>query len=272
MPSQLHTIISIAKSHIEYTINELTIIIQNDISELKSKNPKFKTTLNTFAAYVQHITNLTRGTYKLIKDENLYSSRILLHSLIEHAFIVDFLARNAIEDKSDNTCKEFLAYCKSQQENIQQVKTQLLYKHPEHISLKSKPSESHSIFESTYASIQKDSGKFCFTEIFNYLRNSKGSHVSDVYNKGIEFYQKYYAVYSDLSLTVHGNEFPEKSKLNFNDSFENEFDTLGIIEALIDVHFFACLSIIGFFAFLDKKFEDKIMKIIDIQLEFYKKF
>lgn len=268
----------IAKPYIEDISDIIQEVILNDLGTLNKEGYKHSIrALPIFAVRTFHISN---GIINLILEDNIYSAKILLRSLIEHAFKINFLTTKSINDNNGQIFEDYYIFCDLAEEL--QYQKSLDYKSniltEEDIDqesweklLKKKPE----IEKYSKKQIFKKANEFTFRNIFKFINENKPvdykNEKDELMKKSFESFLMLGGIYSDLSSFIHGGPFAEPYAFPSNDKEDDNFEILDVIENVMIMHFYANISILDFWNKLNNKYDKKILKVHELMMDYYKK-
>lgn len=281
MENKINALSIIAKPYIERIFNEITLIIQNDYEKLKVSNPQYKESLRVNSILETRIYRIILGILDLVLEDNIYSSKILLRSLIEHCVKLDYLTQKSLTSKNDNIFKEYLLF-NDLAEELQYLKglnytSKILNKTEiDNEALQDLINRKPEIKQYSENQIFEKASQFTFRNMFKFINETKDRDPFDLnndnYRKGFEAFLHIGALYSDLSSFVHGGPSADKFVLLMHlDKEEQDFEVLNMIEQVMAMNFYACIIFIAFCNKLDNKYDPNIQRIFDCQLEYYDK-
>lgn len=281
MENKINALSIIAKPFAERIFNEITIIIQNDYEKLKDSNPQFKESLRVISILETRIFSIVLGILNLVLEDNIYSSKILLRSLIEHCVKLDYLTQISLYSKNDNIFNEYLIF-NDLAEELQYLKglnytSKILNnKDIDYEALKDLKRRKPDVQQYTEKQIFEKASQFGFRNMFKYINETKDRNPFDLKNedfrKGFEAFLHIGTLYSDLSSFVHGGPAADKFVLLMHlDQEEQNVEILDMVEQVMAMNFYACIIFIAFCNKLENKYDENIKRIFDCQLEYYNK-
>lgn len=281
MDPKINDLTLIAKPHIDKINQEVTKIIQKDCGNLIKKYPKYKQAFRVAPIFESRIFLIIDGIINLVTEDNLYGSKILLRSLIDHTVKLDYLIHRALEDKDDRIFKEYLLFSDLAEE-LQYLK-ELNYKSKiinevdiDEKALKDLIKRKPEIKKYSNNQIFEKSNQFGFKNMFKYINEERERNHLEFDNEdikaGFEAFLHISALYSDLSSFIHGGPAADKFVLLMHlDKEEHDNEVIEIVEQIMTLNFYACIVFIGFCNKLENKYDSFIRRIIKCQIEYYKK-
>ncbi|AZQ43921.1 DUF5677 domain-containing protein [Nonlabens ponticola] len=267
----------IAKRYIEDISDIIQEVILNDLASLNKDGYKHSVrALPIFAVRTLHISN---GIISLILEDNIYSAKILLRSLVEHAFKINFLTAKSLGDNNGQIFEDYYIFCDlaeklQYQKSLDYKSTVLTEDDIDQESweklLKNKPE----IEKYSKTQIFKKANEFTFRNIFKFNIENKSvdykNEKNELMKKSFESFLMLGAIYSDLSSFIHGGPFAESYAFPSNDKEDDNFEILDVIENVMITHFYANISILNFWNNLNNKYDDKMLKVHELILDYYK--
>lgn len=281
MDPKINDLTLIAKPYIDKINQEVTKIIQKDCGNLIKKYPKYKQAFRVAPIFESRIFLIIDGIINLVTEDNLYGSKILLRSLIDHTVKLDYLIHRALEDKNDRIFKEYLLFSDLAEE-LQYLK-ELNYKSKiinevdiDEKALKDLIKRKPEIKKYSNNQIFEKSNQFGFRNMFKYINEDREKNHLEFDNKdikaGFEAFLHISALYSDLSSFIHGGPAADKFVLLMHlDKEEHDNEVIEIVEQIMALNFYACIVFIGFCNKLENKYDSFIRRIIKCQIGYYKK-
>ena len=281
MEKKINSLPLIAKPYTDRIFNEITIIIQNDYEKLKKSHPNFKESLRVISILETRIYSIVLGIFELVQEDNIYSCKILLRSLIEHCVKLDYLTQTSLQYQNDNIFKEYLIF-NDLAEELQYLKglnytskilNNIGIDYEAFQDLKRRKPE---VQQYTEKQIFEKASQFGFRNMFKYINETKDKNPFDLKNEdfknGFKAFLHIGTLYSDLSSFVHGGPTADKYVLQMHlDKEEENMEILDMVEQVMAMNFYACIVFIAFCNKLENKYDDNINRIIDCQIEYYKK-
>lgn len=268
----------IAKPYIEEISDVVKELILNNLSDLNK--PGYKQAVRAIPLFTIKILHLSNGIIDLIISDNIYSSKMLLRSLVEHAFKINFLTKKSIQESNGKIFEEYYLFCDLAEE----------LQYQKNLDYKSKILDDQEIDEKAYQeliekkpeikkyskrTIFEKSNQFTFRNTFKYANESEGKIENidniELIRKGEEGFLMLGGFYSDLSSFVHGGPFAESYVFPSKDPEDDNKEILDIVENVMVIHFYANLRILEFWNNLNPKYKDEIIKINDLMLDYYQK-
>ncbi|MES2837801.1 MAG: DUF5677 domain-containing protein [Bacteroidota bacterium] len=281
MSENINKISVIAKPYIEKIFNEVFKIIENDLGALIKNHPEFNESFRYLSIFEVRISRIIHGILDLLLKDNLYSCKILLRPLIEHTLKLDYLIQKSLSDKNDNIFKEYALFCDLYEELQYQksldFKSKILTgEEIDEVAFQDLIKRRPEIKEYSRNKIIEKANQFTFRNIFKYLNEN---HEYDFINSSDEKMKKSYktylqigSLYSDLSSFIHGGTFADGFELKIQlDKEINDFEIIDISEYVVIMNFYASIAFIGFCNTLENKYDENIKRVVDYQLEYYKK-
>jgi hypothetical protein len=74
------------------------------------KNAKYKDIITVLSSFIGNVNFIKNGIYDLYESQNVYSTRILFRSLIEHFLRFQYLVLRYCELKDGSVFKEYIEY------------------------------------------------------------------------------------------------------------------------------------------------------------------
>lgn len=104
---------------LDFEISEVYASVTVELSEAM-KNSSYKHTLMHLYSLVASCESIKSGIEDAFQSSNLYVSKSLLRSLVEHFLRFNYLCFSHVENKSDSVAKEFSEFCalKEEMDNI----------------------------------------------------------------------------------------------------------------------------------------------------------
>lgn len=279
MTKTINKLSYIAQPYVEKIGAELQGIFTEDFGELINNHENYKDALGVLSIFYVRISKLTKGTLNLVAEDNLYSASSLLRVLIEHSFKVEFLVEKSLIEQNDNIYKDYLLFCdlseelqyqKSLDYKIQKLGDAEIDENAYLDLVKRKPE----LKKYSKNQINEKANQFTFRNIFRFLNERSASSRTIDENMKM-FYGAYLhtgALYSDLSSFVHGGPFADTFEFRIHlDEDEHDKEIFNLVENLMVMHFAPCLVITSFLSKLENKYEPKMQRMADIQMEYYKK-
>lgn len=271
----------IAKPYIEKVFNEVFKIIENDLGTLIKNNPEFNQSFRYLSIFEVRISRIVQGILDLLLQDNLYSCKILLRPLIEHTLKLDYLIQKSLSDNNDEIFKEYALFCdlseESQYQKSLDFKTKILTdKEIDEEAYQDLIKRKPEIKDYSKNKISEKANQFTFRNVFRYLNNNRDydyvNSTDDNLKKSYETYLHIGSLYSDLSSFIHGGPFADtfEFKIQF-DKEENDIEIIDICEYVVIMNFYASIAFVGFCNKLENKYDENLKRIIDYQLEYYKK-
>lgn len=279
MTRTINRLSDIAKPYIEKIADELQSIFTEDLGLLITVHKNYNDAFRGLPLFLVRVLKLSKGILSLVAEDNLYSAKALLRSLVEHTFKVEFLIDKSLIEANDNIYKEYFLFCDLSEElqyqksldfKVQKLGEAEIDEEAYQDLIKRKPE----LKKYSKNQINEKENQFTFRNIFRFL--NEGKDKNDSLGEDLKTYYGAYlhtgAIYSDLSSFVHGGPFAEKFEFIIHlDEDEHNQEILDIVENVMVMHFVACLTICSFFSKLDKKYEENIKKIVSHQMEYYNK-
>jgi hypothetical protein len=256
MVPKINNLTLIAKPHIDQIIEEVTKIVQKDCGRLTRNYPKFKKAFRIAPIFETRIFRIIDGIINLINEDNLYGCKILLRSLIDHTVKLDFLLQKALKDKNDRIFNEYSLFSDLAEE-LQYLK-ELNYKSKiineveiDEKALNDLIKRKPQIKKYSNKHIFEKANQFSFRNMFKFLNEERDKDDLEFSNEdikaGFEAYLEISALYSDLSSFIHGGPSADQFELLMHlDKNEHDNEVIQIIEHIMVLNFYACITFIGF--------------------------
>jgi Family of unknown function (DUF5677) len=268
----------IAKPYVEDISNLIQDIILNDLGELNKEGYNHSIrALPIFAVRTHHISI---GVINLVLEDNIYSAKILLRSLIEHAFKINFLTAKSLEDNNGKIFEDYYLFCDlaeelQYQKSLDYKSTILKAEDIDEESWKKLIEKKPEIKNYSKTLIFKKANQFTFRNIFKFINEHKPVDYSNekdkLMKKSFESFLMIGAIYSDLSSFIHGGPFAEPYAFPSKKTEDDNFEILDIIETVMIMHFYANISILDFWNKFNNKYDKHILKVHEMMMEYYKK-
>ena len=279
MRPPLLKILSTAKVYVKDIFNVVSSLVENDLGVLKNEHPNYQHALKVLSIFEVRISRISRGIFDLISSDNLYSCKILLRALIEYSFKIDFLVKKSISDQSEEIFNDYILFCDLAEElqfkrGIDYTSEKLTDSSISEEALNDLYIRKPEIKRFSKKEIFEKANQFSFRNIFEYINTINFSDLDEINEHYLkEIFKSFLnlgVIYSDLSSFVHGGPESERYELlsHLDKEFEND-EFVEIIEYVMVMHFYSCLSYIYFCNHLDSKYFPKILLIFDKILSYY---
>lgn len=268
----------IAKPYIEGISEVVEKLILSNLEDLDK--PGYKQAARAIPLFAIKISHLSNGIINLIISDNIYSSKIILRSLIEHAFKINYLTKKSINESNGGIFDEYYLFCDLAEE----------LQYQKNLDYKSKILDDQEIDEKAYQeliekkpeiknyskrTIFEKSNQFTFRNTFKYANESgekiKNIENNDLIRKGEEGFLMLGGMYSDLSSFVHGGPFAESYVFPSTDTEDDNKEILDIVEYVMVLHFYANLRILEFWNNMNPKYTEQITEINGLMMDYYRK-
>lgn len=279
MTQTINKLAYIAKPYIGKISDELQEVFTKDLGSLISNHEKYKEAFRALSIFLVRVSRLSNGILDLVASDNLYSANVLLRALIEHAFKIEFLVEKSLKENNDNIYKEYFLFCDLSEELQYQKSLDFKKQKLEDIQIDEEAYQEllnrrPDLKKFTKNQINDKANQFTFRNIFRFLNDRQ--HDDKLLDEDLKVYYGAYlhtgAIYSDLSSFVHGGPFADNFEFRMHLSEEeHNKEIFTIVENVMVMHFAPFLVTCSFISKLDKKYDEKIKTMVEIQMDYYNK-
>jgi len=252
--------------------SEVFDVIKEPFAEITSNISKYpiKDTIRTFVFFSTRIEFIKNAIFTLYDVEDLYSSKILFRSLIEHFLRFQYLFFRYFEVKNDEPIIEYNLFS-DLAEDIEYGKALRLVQeirgdinsNPDIYELLQKIKPEFNKYSKE--EIKDNASKYRYRNIIRYIEEKLSSTKNKDNNKKNNFILNLIPEYSELSSFVHGGPFAEQYIV----SHRNEDDRMNELFHIAELALFISISVKEFFFITviqhDKIYEDTYKLIRNIR-------